>query len=93
MSKLHSVASLYEISLKIIAQLLIIFDRRKEHEKHIEELLSHPNAPQLHTSMSRSRKISSDSNKKIGTFANKWARSANVRFEATPTVHILEVRS
>ena len=75
---------------------MTVLYRRKEHEKHIEELLSHPNAPQLHTSMSRTRKISADSNnnKKFGSVlisASKWVRPSSVRFDATPTVHILEV--
>ena len=76
--------------------------RRKEHEKHIEELLSHPNAPQLHTSMSRTRKISADvkklsqpssaQGKEVNRLTQKRPSSGNnVRFEATPTVHILEV--
>ena len=67
----------------------------------MEELLSHPNAPQLHTAMSRTRKVSGDSYKSSckttplthEEAAQKWLqkRSRPVRFEPTPTVHILEV--
>ena len=80
---------------------MMFVHRRKEHEKHIEELLSHPNAPQLHTSMSRTRKISADSYRKMTQSPHeKGAPKASqkkpvstntVRFETTPTVHILEV--
>ena len=77
--------------------------RRKEHEKHIEELLSHPNAPQLHTSMSRMKKTSADIKKwsqPLSARSKELNRSTqkrpfsgnNVRFETTPTVHILEVQ-
>ena len=65
--------------------------------------MSHPNAPQLHTAMSRTRKVSGDSYKsscKAASLpheeaAQKWLqkRSRPVRFEPTPTVHILEVRT
>ena len=76
--------------------------RRKEHEKHIEELLSHPNAPQLHTSMSRTKKMSADvkkwyqpspaHNREVKRLTQKGPLSGNnVRFDTTPTVHILEV--